>query len=320
MSDADNRCNRAQWFPMSDLINGGLPFVGSDCQTIGLSPVRLRALVVSHEVRRVLRGVYVDARTPDSRQLRAFSLALIRPPGAIFYGATVAFLLGVDVFAPRDRFDFTPQCVVLHHSGRCTRKLVRCREGYLPEEDLLELDGLMVTTPVRTTVDLLRSLWRPHALAAADAMVHAGQVSREEVMAYIRSMRRYPGIIQARALAPLIEPKVESPGESWQRLRLIDAGLPIPDPQFLVCDNAGYPVARLDDAYPEKRVGMEYDGREFHSDDDAVESDETKREILTTILGWRLAIGTYQRIFGDDPSYEQEIGGWIGIDPGPRRW
>jgi hypothetical protein len=232
----------------------------------------------------------------------------------------VAFLLGVDTFPPRERFNFVPQCVVPHHSGRCTRRLVRCHEGYLPDKDLMELDGLVVTTPVRTTADLLRSLWRPHAMAAADAMAHAGLVDRAQVMSYIATMRRYPGIIQARALARLIEPRTESPGESHQRLRLIDAGFPIPEPQFIVTDLAGYPVARLDHAYPEKRVGSEYDGREFHSDDESKESDETKRSYLINILRWRLAIGTYERIFGTDPAFEQEIGEWIGMEPRPRLW
>jgi len=305
---------------MSELLNGGLPFVGSEAQNLGVSPAKLRTLVSSRHVRRVLRGVYVDARTPDSRALRACALQLIRPPGAIFYGATVAFLLGVDAFPPRERFNFLPQCVVPHHSGRCTRRLVRCREGYLPDEDLIELDGLVVTIPLRTTVDLLRSLWRPHALAAADAMAHSGHVTREEVLAYIAPMRRYPGIIQARALARLIDDKAESPGESWQRLRLIDAGFPIPKSQFTAFDNAGFPVARLDHAYPEKRVGMEYDGREFHSDDVAKDSDDSKREYLTDILRWRLAIGKYKNIFGEDPAFERQVGEWMGMEPGPRLW
>lgn len=306
---------------MSDaLINDGLPFTGGRVNQLHVSPAGFRDLVVTRRIRQLLRGVYVDNRVPDSRSLRAAALQLVKPEGAVFYGATVAYLLGIDVFAPKDRFNFAPQCVVPHHHGRCRRPNVRCREGYLPETDLTEVEGLLVTTAVRSTVDMLRSMWRPHALAAADGMAHAGLVTREEVTRYIASMKRYPGIIQARALAALIEPLAESPGESWQRLRLVDAGLPTPSSQVKIRDRLGRVVARLDNGYRESKVGIEYDGREWHEDDVREESDASKRDYLTKILGWRLSIAKQAAIFGDDPSFEHEIGSWLGITPQPRRW
>lgn len=197
---------------------------------------------------------------------------------------------------------------------------MRCREGYLSSSDLMEVEGLVVTNPVRATCDMLRSLWRPHALAAADAMAHAELVTRKQLMAYIAGLKRYPGIVQARALAALVEPLTESPGESWQRLRLIDAGFPAPEPQYVVLDRFHRFVARLDHAYLEARVGVEYDGREFHEDDVAERRDGKKREYLCDAMGWRLSVGKKERIFGEDPAFEQEIGSWIGIPPLPRRW
>lgn len=303
-----------------ELLNGGQPFTGGRVNQLGLSRAEFRELVATQRIRPMFRGVYVDTAAIDTRALRASALHLVKPDGAVFYGATVAFLMGVDVFAPKDRFNFAPQCVVPHHQGRCRRSSAVCHEGYLPEEELTEIEGLAVTTLVRATVDMLRSMWRPHALAAADAMAHAGLVSREEVMDYVSPMKRYPGIIQARALSAMIEPLAESPGESWQRLRLIDAGLPTPESQLVVEDRLGRHVARLDNGYREARVGIEYDGREFHEDDIAEERDEVKRDYLTGPMGWRLSIAKRRRIFGEDPSFEQEIGGWLGITPLPRWW
>lgn len=302
------------------LINDGQPFVAANAAAIGLSRAAMRDLVRTQRVRRVFRGVYVDAAVADSRELRASALHLVKPPGAVFYGTTVSFLLGVDAAPPAQRFSLVPQCVVPHHSGRCRQREVRCREGYLPEADLVEIEGLIVTNPVRTTCDLLRSLWRPHALGAADAMAHAGYVTREEVMSYIAGMKRYPGIIQARSLAALIEPLTESPGESWQRLRLVDAGFPVPEPQLKVFDRFDHFVARLDHAYELLRVGMEYDGREWHDDLEGESQDAAKRKLLREVMGWRLAIGRQSRIFGEDATFEQEIGSWIGLTPQPRRW
>ena len=173
-----------------------------------------------------------------------------------------------------------------------------CREGYLPDRISMETRGTSRHHACGTTADLLRSLWRPHALAAADAMAHAGLVSREEVMSYISTMRRYPGIIQARALARLIEPKTESPGESHQRLRLIDAGFPIPQSQFIVTDLAGFLVHDSIMPIPRRESGP---NTTDVSSIRMTSQRSLKRPSGGTspdILRWRLAIGTYERIFG----------------------
>lgn len=303
-----------------DFINGGRPFMGGRDNQLGVTAATFREWVVTRQIRPMLRGVYVDTRIADSRSLRAAALQLVRPDDAIFFGATAAYVLGLDVFPPKDRFNFSPQCVVPHHHGRCRRPAVVCHEGYLPDPDIMEVEGLLVTTPVRSAVDMLRTMWRPHALAAADAMAHAGLVTRQEIQAHIGPMKRFPGIIQARALSALIDPLAESPGESWQRLRLVDAGLPCPESQVKVYDRVDRLIARLDNGYRESRVGIEYDGREWHDDDLAEERDESKRTFLTEVLGWRLSIVRRSRVIGEDSSFEEEIGRWLGLPVRPRRW
>lgn len=306
---------------MASLINGGLPFVGADAQGLGLSRHHLRQMQRENCVRRVLRGVYVDAREPDSRELRARALALVKPPHAVFFGATVGFLLGLDVFRPGDRFDLVPRCIVPHHAVRCTSTLVRCVEGYVPAEEVIDVDGLEVTTPVRTTVDLLRTMRRPHALAAADSFAHAGIVTPQQVQEYVGRLRRYPGVVQARELAALMEPLTESPGESWLRLRLVDAGFPRPRPQLPILDRRGDERARLDLAYEEARVGVEYDGILDHTEPTERWHDEKRRTYLRDIHGWRIVVAGRDETLGSDPGVERQVGEWLGQEPVlPRRW
>jgi hypothetical protein len=301
-------------------INGGAPFTSGRTNELGASPAQFRDLVRTRQVRQLFKGVYVDTRVADTRSLRAKALMLVKPADAVFCGPTVAYLLGIDVFPPKDRFNFAPQCVVPHHHARCRRPFVDCREGYLPASDLMDIDGLCVTTPLRATVDMLRTMWRPHALAAADGMAHAGLVTRVEAMDSCTQLKGYPGIVQARALAAMIEPLAESPGESWQRLRVIDAGLPTPESQLVIVDRLGREIARLDNGYAEARIGFEYDGREWHEDDVAQVHDEERRTYLRDVLGWRLSVAKKASIFGSDPSFEQQIGQWLGIVAQPRRW
>ena len=72
------------------------------------------------------------------------------------------------------------------------------------------------------------------------------------------------GVERVRKLLPLADGRAESPGESWLRWVCHDAGFPPPVPQFEVtCPNgARY---RIDLAWPTLRLGLEYDGVEFHT-------------------------------------------------------
>jgi len=305
---------------MTNLINAGYPFVAREPGAVGLTRKQFRQCVATKQARDVLLGVYVDGRVPDTRELRARALGLVKPPHAVFYGSTVAWLMGVDTYRPRDRFDFVPQCVVPHGTGRCTSALVRCKEGYLPAADIIEINGLAVTTPVRTTADLLRTMYRPHALAAADSMAHAGLVSAAEVQDYLVRLRGYPGIVQGRTLADMIEPMTQSPGESWQRLRLIDAGFPRPHVQIVVTDRMGETLAILDMGYPERLIAAEYDGAGDHTSESDRERDYVRRAQLDERFGWRIAVARQNDIWGEDQSFELTVGSWLGLMPLPRMW
>lgn len=306
---------------MDRLRNDGHPFIGTASAHLGLSHDRLRELVRRRALRRVLRGVYVDDRVPDTRAVRARALELVKPERAVFYGNTATYLMGVETHRPGDRFDLMPRCIVPHGTVRCCSPMVVCKEGYLSPSDVVTIEGIAVTSPVRSTVDLLRTMWRPYALSAADAMAHAGLVSADEVTRYLSALRGFPGIVQARELAGLIEPATESHGESWQRLRLVDAGFPRPTPQILVSDRAGNAVARLDMGYAEVLVAAEYDGAVDHTGQADREHDTARRERLRDTYGWRILASRKADILGDDPAFEHQIGEWIGLQPVmPRRW
>lgn len=304
---------------MSDFVNDGHPFLSRDAQAIGFNRTMQRRLIRQHRVRMVCRGVFVDAGVPDSRWLRVKSAKLVAPPHAVLSDEFAAWVYGVDVFRPGERHSLVPTFTVPHGTHRSVEAGVRYRHAILPASDVTYVDGLLVTTPLRTTSDLLRRLWRPYALAAADSIAHADLVTADEVWLYVDHLRGYQGVVQARELAMLIEPKAASPGESWQRLRLLDAGFPRPVPQFEVID-ADWRSRWLDLAYPELLVAIEYDGREFHTSHFNLEHDATRRDYLRERYGWRFVVARRDDIFGNDPSFEQEVGGLIGVASRSRTW
>jgi hypothetical protein len=304
---------------VGDYLNDGHPFRRDQLAAIGLDRRQLDRRVREFSVRRVLRGVYVDARVSDSRDLRTRAARLVMPQHGVATGCSASWLLGVDTFAPSERFDLTPQWMVPHGTTRSVRHGVRFVEGYLPPDDVITLDGISLTSPARTATDLMRRSRRPWALAAADGLAHAGLVTVAELEARIARLKGYPGVVQARELVGMVEPLAESSGESCQRLRLLDAGFPRPQAQLVLHDYAGGFIGRFDHAYEAQRVICEHDGAAFHSTPDDVLRDERRRAYVRDVLGWRVAV-TRDDLFGMDARFEAKVGKWLGIRPAPRRW
>lgn len=302
------------------LINDGRPLLVASHAEVGIARWQVTTAIRDRLLRRVYRGCVVDARVPDTRRLRVEAIDLIRPPDAVACNETAAFLFGIDAYKPSERFLLTPSFVVPHSTTRIERPGVRCRQALIDPIDLAVVDGVLTTTPVRTTSDLLRGLYRPYALAAADAFLRAGLVGRDELIGYVHQLNGYRWIVQARSLAVLADGRAESPGESWQRLRIHDAGLPPPELQFEVFDRVGN-VRRLDHAYPELLIASEYDGTDFHTHELDRLYDVERRTELTDLQGWRWVNGDRDRIFGPDPAFELELGDLLGVPPLlPRRW
>lgn len=270
-------------------------------------------------MRPVFKSVYVDARVPDTRHLRIRAVRLVTPPHAIVCDCFASWLWGVDTFRPSDRHLLTPSLVVPHGASRVRAPGASCRQALLPDADVTEIDGIRVTTPIRTASDLLRKMWRPYALAAADGLLRAELFALHDLEEYVRRLKGFRGAPQARELVGLVDPGAESPGESWQRLRIIDAGLPRPSTQLHVVDEWGSD-RWFDLGYRHLLVASEYDGREFHTTDDDTAQDATRRGYFERRFGWRFVIGTRERIIGDDASFEQELGALLGLVPRPRTW
>jgi very-short-patch-repair endonuclease len=72
--------------------------------------------------------------------------------------------------------------------------------------------------------------------------------------------------------------------ESEARLAMIDGGLPTPELQFEVIDG-NRELRRLDFAWEEQRVAVEYDGVDWHSGPEAMRRDRRRAAALLDV-GW----------------------------------
>lgn len=303
---------------MTATLNGGLPFLARDCHDAGMTANQLYEARIEGAVRRILDRVFVDAHVADTRQLRIEAMKLIAPKHAVVADDWASWIYNVDTFAPSKRHSLSPTLVVPHGQSRTRVDDLACRQALIKSKDILEINGLKITTPVRTASDFLRKKWRPYALSAADSMAHAELVTMEEVWEFVAPLKGYRGIRQARNLALLIEARAASPGESWTRLRIVDAGFAIPESQWEVMDREGN-TRFLDLAYPKLMIAIEFDGAGFHTAKSDKQHDKYRRRLVSA-LGFRSLIAEFADIFGKDPSFERELGGFLGITPLDRKW
>jgi REase_MTES_1575 len=105
-----------------------------------------------------------------------------------------------------------------------------------------------------------------------------------QVAAKAQAGRR--GIVAVRDLIPKARPEAESPMESEARLVMLDGGLPEPLLQYEIVDRDGR-LWRVDFAWPDRRVAVEYDGFDWHSSPEALRRDRQKRAALEEI-DWRV--------------------------------
>jgi hypothetical protein len=266
-----------------------VPFTWPQAKALGISRARLERALSEHEIRRVLTGAYVRCDVPDNLQMRARAAALVLSPFSVVCDRTAAWLLGVDVLDYHE-LDVLPPLETYVLRGHTRTRRSECSGGTrdLLPEDVFEMEGLIVTTPLRTALDLGGKLSRRQAIAALDAFMRVYGLTHEELSRGVVRYFRRRGVVQLRQLIPLADPRAESPGESWTRLAIIDAGLPTPTPQLWIQVN-GVPTYRLDLAYPRARVVVEYDGREFHEGDDQERADEARRDWLRQ-HGWTVIV------------------------------
>ncbi|AJR18680.1 hypothetical protein GUY44_17750 [Pimelobacter simplex] len=275
---------------MSSLpVPSGTPFTSAMAAAGGLSPRGLRRLLASGQVRHLLHDVYVGAPTPDSLDLRARAAALVLPEHAVVCDTSAAWLHGINL-VPLAALDVSPRldAVSIDGSAVVRRPGIRGGKRVLRRDEITSVEGIRVTTPVRTACDVARLRGRLRAIAALDAFRRSFAITEAELWHVVPRLAGHRGVIQLRELVPLSTARADSQPESWVRLMIHDEGLPMPQPQVWTMLPDGRRV-RMENAYAHLRIAVEYDGEEFHTAPDDREHDEERREELRR-AGWLVIV------------------------------
>jgi hypothetical protein len=236
--------------PISPRLPIGEPFTPALAARAGIGRAVLDRLHREGRVRRLLRGVYLDATVPLSVAVRARALALVVGDQQVVVGTTAAWLHGVDL--PRGSSDPLP--VEVRGRARPYADPPLRYAGH----DLQTVAGVRCTTPLRTALDLGRRLPPDRALGALDGLLRLGSFSHTALMAELPRFGGLPGVAQLRELAALADARADGPAESALRLHWLHGRLPTPVPGLVVPRPVGH---RLAVGLPAHRFGAVLAGR-----------------------------------------------------------
>jgi hypothetical protein len=172
---------------------------------------------------------------------------------------------------------------------------VRQHQGRLLEGDVEVRNGVEVTGPDRTPLDITTVAGVEASLVVMNHFLHEGLTSPERLQERYASMRQDPYTLRTDLVLRLANGRLESIGESRTFFMCWRYGVPAPQPQWCVYDGPGRLLARLDFAWPEFKVWLEFDGREKYvkylkegeSVVDVVLREKQRESKISELTGWR---------------------------------
>jgi len=205
----------------------------------------------------VAAGVTVD----DRMRIKAAALEI---PDAVVGGWSAVLLHGVDA---------TPRCEAPIELVVGPRHLRRVRAGkflrqdVLGEHEVVHVDGVGVTSPVRTALDLASRPDHVDGVVAVDALAHEFGFRPTDLLDHPVLRDNPRGRRRLVAVVADADARAESPPETRLRLALNGAtGIPKPTPQLVVLDERGRFVGRVDFGWRELRTALEYQGDHHRAD------------------------------------------------------
>ncbi|GAB2631293.1 type IV toxin-antitoxin system AbiEi family antitoxin domain-containing protein [Nocardioides ginkgobilobae] len=275
-----------------------------DMVAAGIHDSAIRRLCRGGVLVRLRHGVYalagrLEQSTPRQRHAMLVSgvmrlygddVALSHTSASLEYGSPdwqvpLGLVHMTDLFGAGER----TQASVRHHHGECD------------VHDVTRRNGHWITTPIRTALDVASVLPREAAVCTLDWFLNQSLVTRDELSAALERRTQWQHHLDVMVKLDATSAESESVGESRARLLFQDHGLPRPVLQLDLFEPDGTFIGRVDFAWPERKVIVEFDGkvkyREHRRPGESVEEAvmrEKRREDRLRAQGWLVVRMTWQ--------------------------
>lgn len=227
------------------------------------------------------RGVYAIAGTPPSERQEV--LAVVLATNGCASHTTAARLWGLQF----------PRSAQIHVLGRFARLdgVVAHRSATLVDADVSRLGGIPLTSPARTIVDCSGTVPLAQLGAVVDDALRRGLVRLEELRRCHERVATGPGRRPTVALRSVLlerAPGYEA-GDSQREADIVrllaNSGLPAPVLGHRV--TIGRHRYKLDIAWPEARLAIEFDGWDIHRTFTAFHRDRQRGRRIAS-AGWTI--------------------------------
>jgi hypothetical protein len=251
------------------------PFFGSEALAARrLSRYELRSRYIA-----LHQDVYVSRNAELTPALRAKACWLRSRRRGILAGFSAAALHGARWIDPS-----RPATII--DTNRRPAAGVQVWEERIADDEIGLVDGMRLTTPARTALDLTRRYPLDDAIAAVDALAQAVELKPVDIELLVDRYRGRRGMRGAEAALELTDGGAQSPKETWLRLLLLNAGFPRPQTQIAVYNEWGWVDAYLDMGWEDIKVAVEYDGDQHRSSRYQYVKDIRRLEMLDQRYGW----------------------------------
>ncbi len=167
----------------------------------------------------------------------------------------------------------------------------------------VEVAGVGVSCPADTVIDVVCAGTELDALAVLDLALK--MLPREQLIGAVERAKYRRGLSVVRRWLPHANALAASPMESRTRYRLLDAGLPGPELQVEVLVPTGG-CRFLDLGWRRRRLGVDYEGEEFHTGTGAMARDRGRHNEVSD-AGWRMFYPTARDIYRDHRGFTDMI-------------
>jgi hypothetical protein len=257
----------------------GRAFTGREAAAHGVT----RRMLQGARFEQVHLGVWRAAATPLTFDVRVQAALLALPHDAALSHVTALRWIGFETGPELPLHLSTATAAHVERQG-----LVVHRRQALLRPVLVR--GVPVLDAARTFVDAATQLDGRALLRVGDWLIRHGHVDLLDLRAFVLQSH-LDGVQHARTIAPLVRERVDSVRESDVRWIVIDAGLPVPEPNVPIVDRHGVRLAKGDLVYERWKVIVEHDGWHHERDAQQRQRDHLRREMLEA-LGWVVVVIT----------------------------
>jgi hypothetical protein len=263
----------------------------------GYTDKAITRMVASGDLHRIRHGAYTSGEhwasldATGRRLLTACAVLRCTRAPTVLSGPTAADAFGVPVW------DLGDETHVIRLDGRADRRqagrVPHC--GAILVEDVTVREGYPVTSGTRTALDVVTVADAEHALVVVDGLLRAGETTVPLLRRRSVAMAHHPHSLGFHVVLDRADGRHESAGESRTDWLMWRHQIPQPIPQYEVRDGRGRVVGRVDFAWPELGVFLEFDGkvkylrhrRPGESVADAVLREKRREELICGLTGWR---------------------------------